>query len=239
MIQELWQALLLIIFPRSCAGCGTKDTILCKKCMRLFDKDIEREIAHSFMAFSCAYYEKEARSAILSWKDHGDEELDSILGAIMARRCIRILEPLLSRQMQLCIVPVPSSPSSIRHRRRAHMIPIAREVARRINTSFSEGTTHCSAHVCPILSIDKRVHKAVTASGKQNRLRRLDRRLQIKPCTHGESSYVILMDDIVTTGATLRSCVRMLRLHGKEVIACCALCDAHTEEYLSFDSEHL
>ncbi len=226
----------MIIFPRGCAGCGQRDEVLCAQCSQLFDCRIEREIAHSFMVFSCAYYDKEVREALLSWKDHNDEELDDEFGPVMARRCINELKNYMwdvvdtNRMRELCVIPVPSSPQSLRRRGRVHMKPLCTYIVRAINQYAHVQGLYIHAHVCSSLSIDKRVHKAVTDSGRRARLKRLDKRLALRSCRAGGiSREAILVDDIVTTGATLRSCVRVLRSAGIEIVGAFALADAHVE----------
>jgi competence protein ComFC len=61
-------------------------------------------------------------------------------------------------------------------------------------------------------------------SGKSFQYRLLHpRRFEVKPF---EEEYVILVDDIVTTGMTLTQAVEALEKEGKEVLFCLTLADA-------------
>ncbi|WP_169331236.1 ComF family protein [Alloscardovia criceti] len=126
----------------------------------------------------------------------------------------------------LCIVPVPSSPQSVKKRGRLHMLPLARHLVERLNVRFLHDEFPLSAHVCTCLSMDKHVHKSVTRSTKKSRSQRLNKGLLITASHELNHSQVILIDDIITTGSTVRACVRILRAQGAHIVAVCALADA-------------
>ena len=79
-------------FPRGCAGCDCPDAVLCVECRKLFHQHVERSLPGVVMDrwFACGWYRGSVRRAILSWKDHGDEECDGPLCEMLhdlARSC--------------------------------------------------------------------------------------------------------------------------------------------------------
>lgn len=242
-LQHFFFVLSLVIFPRSCAGCGRCDVVLCKDCSRLFHFLHSRRITPVMTVFSVARYKGCVRCAILSWKDHDDEELTSYFAHALCRgveysipflyRCLQTdihdnTVFMNSQYLSLCVVPVPSSMKSLRKRGRNHIFPLAQAVSQELNQDFSQSGYDVRAHVCPCLSMSKKVRKSVQNSSKAERSMRLNHGLVMKKCDH-QSRYAVLVDDIVTTGSTVRSCARVLKDNGKNLVAAYTLADADDE----------
>lgn len=68
--------------------------------------------------------------------------------------------------------------------------------------------------------------KSVQTSGAAQRSQRLKGHVSVCPSGSLRNTMVILVDDIVTTGATMRSCVETMRKEGATVVTVLAL--AHT-----------
>lgn len=236
MMADILQIASMVLFPRSCAGCGARDSVLCDACSQLFLRWRERSIAHSFTVFSCGQYTRAVRNAVLAWKDHGDEELDALLAGFLAERIICVLKNILSTDVQVCVAPAPSSPKSVQSRGRAHMNIISIRIVQQINAYTQQQGSNCRAHMCPCLHIDAKIRKSVTASHRKERAERLSKGLLYEPQHAGDAEgskrCTIILDDIVTSGATLRACVRLLRSRGEHVLAAFTLSDAdrHTPD---------
>ena len=119
------------------------------------------------------------------------------------------------------VVPAPSSPASIRRRGRKHMMPIAKHLA-----GFLREETGCEVTVRDALENRGVKGKSVQTSGAAQRSQRLKGHVSVCPSVSLRNTMVILVDDIVTTGATMRSCVETMRKEGATVVTVLAL--AHT-----------
>lgn len=237
----IFRNLSLIIFPRLCAGCGAYDEILCKTCTSLFVHFHSREISRALLVFSSARYKDRVRQAVLSWKDHDDEELTLYYACAMRFVVKRSIPYILDwidsqgyssshrRAVRICVIPAPSSIKSLHERGRAHLVPLAQAATEELNECFTSFNYNISAHTCPCLTMDRRVGKSVTASGKNARAHRLDHKLIYHACAHASSELAILIDDIVTTGSTLRACSRTLQHNGKKTICAYVLANASEE----------
>lgn len=228
MIPSFLRMLSLIICSRRCAGCGRKDAVLCNSCMQYFDDSYTRDIAPTLRVLSCACYQGPVRQAILSWKDHGDEELDLLFASLLAVRCVDAIEHY-DEEVSWCIVPAPSSQSSLRRRGRAHMHNVAQLISRMMNAYSRAYGLAWSAHVCDAVGMTPQVHKAVTANDRHNRLHRLDKGLRLCATHSMAHAQVILIDDIVTTGSTMRACIRFLRSHHAQIVVACCLADVREQ----------
>ena len=72
-----------------------------------------------------------------------------------------------------------------------------------------------------------RARNNISYSGKSREFRLNNLRdFQLK---HFKEKSVILVDDIVTTGATLSQAIELLQIEGKEVLLCLTLCDVNNK----------
>lgn len=111
--------------------------------------------------------------------------------------------------------------ASIRRRGRKHMMPIAKHLA-----GFLREETGCEVTVRDALENRGVKGKSVQTSGAAQRSQRLKGHVSVRPSVSLRNTMVILVDDIVTTGATMRSCVETMRKEGATVVTVLAL--AHT-----------
>lgn len=211
-----------LLLPRGCAGCDLPDETLCPSCRALFSHVVLRPFpgAAAGGAYACAVYEGRVRRAVLAWKDHGDEECDREFSRLLVALAATVLPPehpgLASSS--LVVVPAPSTSASLAARGRRHLMPLARSVA-----------SYYRSH-----GIDARAEaaltfggagKAVETVGAGQRASRAGERLVVREGArrrlHG--GVAIVIDDIITTGATMRACAAALESAGATVPAELAL----------------
>ncbi|WP_225431740.1 ComF family protein [Bifidobacterium platyrrhinorum] len=171
-------------------------------------------------AYACAVYEGAVRRAVLGWKDHGDEECDRAFATALCTLAERVdvLRRLgASGKDGVLVVPAPSSARSTRRRGRRHLMPSARALAAWC------GRSGIDARVRRVLANAVDGGKAVETVGARGRAARLGGRIRVRGSAGLAGSRVILVDDIITTGATMRSCVAALDAAGAARVVCLAL----------------
>lgn len=210
-----------VALPRGCAGCDLPDAVVCDRCRTLLDGMLAFDMPGTAWGrgYACAWYRGAVRRVILGWKDHHDEECDGPLSDAMASLVARCPIAESKDVRPLMVVPAPSSASSMRRRGRRHTHVLARAVAAACLDMGVE------ARMVPALAMDHVRGRSVQMSGGQ-RSRRIHGHVVVRHPESCRDANVVIVDDIVTTGATMRQCVEALRSSGARVVTCLSL--AHT-----------
>lgn len=209
---------LALLLPRGCAGCDAPDEIICPDCLSRMDHAIRRPISGFTQGVAaCAFYEGLVRRAILAWKDHGDAECDRLLGLALGSLAVRCMADRANHKAELLIVPAPSSSHSMRRRGRNHMMPLARAVARALS---DEGV---AARAIPVLRSRRMRGKSVQTFGRAQRAARVGGHITVIDTQGVRGHDVVLVDDIITTGATMRQCAAVLAGAGARTVMGLAL----------------
>ncbi|PJM73083.1 phosphoribosyl transferase [Bifidobacterium primatium] len=211
-----------IMLPRGCAGCDMPDERLCAGCTAGFRRRVVRTVPATMCSggrvLACGWYREGVRRAILRWKDHGDEEITPDLAAMMRERARNgAVERLMDVDRSVMVVPVPSSPKSLRRRGRRHTVPLAEAVCAHLTSCGLD------AVVMPALSITGVRTKSVQGSRVGQRAARLSGHIRVRNPEALRGGQILLVDDIMTTGATIRQCSQTLRDHDATVVAAMVL----------------
>jgi ComF family protein len=195
------RALLDLLLPPSCPGCGLEGVILCETCatrlMRRMDEPpgvpLGLVVPHPpgiVQLEWCGTFSGPVRAAIHALKYRGERRLASALGEALAQRWRRA-----GRGGDL-LVPVPVHA----HRRRERGFDQAEDLARVCGRSLG----------LPVLTALERRQRTIAqhALGQEQRLRNVGHafgvRAGLEPAVAGR--WPILVDDVTTTGATLSGC---------------------------------
>lgn len=218
-----------LILPRGCAGCDLPDTLLCPDCARLLTLPVFSD-APAFAlgrALACGPYLGPVRRTLLAWKDHDDRALDRPLGCALSLLTARLLAggQLLSHlpgvaNAPILVVPAPSSPRSLRRRGRAHLDPVAAAVA---GTLTNLGLSAVVSHSLVMRGIRG---KSVAAGGRSDRASRVSGSIAVRETASLAGYPILVVDDIITTGSTIRQCARALTRAGGFPLTALALAAA-------------
>lgn len=206
-----------LLLPRGCAGCDAPDQVLCPRCRSLFARAYRREFPVGMLGFlyACARYEGPVRHAVLAWKDHGDVECDHVFGAILGDLVVSMLSGRVMTVMTadaVVVVPAPSSLRSMRARQRWHTLALARSVAAVLRTHGVD------ARMRAILRTRGISHKSVETVTAAQRADRIGGHIEVRCKKPLDGIAVVIVDDIVTTGSTMRQCARVLQAAGAHVV---------------------
>jgi ComF family protein len=200
------------LFPRRCPFCGAVvgKRLLCEKCERSLPFTGEQAV-HTGAGFGrCAsplYYEGVVREAILRYKFKGDMGGLSYFGATMAQCAAEQFNGEFD-----AVTWVPVSKKRLRKRG----IDQARLLA---------GSLCVDWHTMPIQTLEKTVDNPPQSGLEDAAARRANvlgvyRAVQLEQF---QGKRLLLVDDILTTGATLGECVRVLKEAGAADVVCLTL----------------
>ncbi|MDQ6849325.1 MAG: ComF family protein [Actinomycetota bacterium] len=179
-----------LVLPRTCVGCGASDGPLCVRCvgLELLRADGDPPVA------AAGAYDATLRKALLAYKERDRRDLARALGGQLARAV---------RVYPACVlVPVPSSAAARRLRGGDHILRLARIAARDARTSVA--TPLCLVRrVRDSAGLDPAARAANLAGAMVAR--------------RSAGTPAVIVDDIATTGSTLREAARALREAGWEV----------------------
>lgn len=198
--------LLDLVLPRACAGCAAPGRALCAACTAALGPPRRHRPTPCPPGLpplvAAASYDGVVRAALLAHKERGRLGLARPLGAALATAVLALDPP-----RGVLVVPVPSSRAAVRARGQDH--------ARRLAVAAAHGVPGARARSLLVATRAVADQSGLTTAGRTSNLSgalRARRRLGGVP--------VVLVDDVVTTGATLAEAARALRAAGADVRGC-------------------
>lgn len=216
----LLPALSDLLLPTPCVGCGRPGASWCEECHEDFDRlrRVHRPVLAAGPAvYALADYAGAARRGVLAYKEQGIRELAAPFAAALVEVLPWLPAARVGPDGGWWLVSVPSRRVAARRRGGDHMARLARRCARLLSA------TGRPAAVAPGLRVDRSAADSV-GLGVADRLANLDGR--IHPRADGlppPGVPVVLLDDVVTTGATAVTAARALADAGTPVAAVLAL----------------
>lgn len=232
-MRELWQGLRQeiagLVLPMGCAGCGLPQARgrLCDECSSVLEGAVPRRVWPSQVpsglpaVYGVLPYTDEARATLLAHKERGALRLADPLGAVLAR-AVRLAARIPGGQpgrardrggrggraaggRLLTLVPVPSARRAVAVRGHDPVRRIAVAAAGRLR---QDGVP---ARVLPVLRQRRRVADQAALSAEQ-RAANLRGALEVVPGGERllEKGETVLVDDLMTTGASLAEAARAL-----------------------------
>jgi predicted amidophosphoribosyltransferase len=205
--------LLDLVLPRSCAGCRVPGPGLCGACRTLLAGPPLGLVTPTpcplglppLAAF--ASYGGPLQRLLLAHKEKGRLPLTGPLGRALATAV------LVHGRAPMVLCPVPSSPKAVRARGHDHAMRLARVAARELRAQGVDATARR-------LLVPARVVLDQSGLTTSQRARNLQGALR---ATGPVGKPVVVVDDVVTTGATLVEAARALRESGHLVQAAAAV----------------
>jgi competence protein ComFC len=215
MLRSLARAALDTLFPAACLGCGRRGTALCAECRRGLPYLPEglcgrcagqriargvcrgcRQLSPRLHSVRAAFtYAGAARAAVLALKFRSGRNLAPLMGELMREALAR--QPLAAD----LVVPVPLAPGRLRARGYNQALLLAREVA--------GGMPDAELEPRALRRSDRKPQQTLSAAERLSNLRGAigcDSRALEKV----RGKRVLVVDDVVTTGATLSACAEAL-----------------------------
>lgn len=228
VLKEIKESLLHLLFPHICAGCGSdllsRESVLCMRCMHaLPETNFERYAGNPvekifwgrlplYSATARFYFNRESlvQQLMHLFKYKGNKDLGLQLGKLMGEQLKS------NRRFEAdALVPLPLFP--------------AKEKRRGYNQSavLCEGISQITG--IPVLNnvITRPQHtETQTKKGRIGRWKNIEGKFLLQQPELVANRRILLVDDVITTGATLESCGSELLKAGNISLAVAALCFA-------------
>lgn len=232
-MRGLWHELTDLVLPAECAGCGLARAPgrLCPGCRVALAAGEPRRARPAAApdglpaVWAAAGYRDEVRAMLLAHKERGALPLAGPLGDAVARAVHAGLHTLrtASGARPVVLLPVPSARSAVARRGHDPVRRLARAAAAALR---AEGIP---ARVLPALRQCRPVaDQAGLTAGE--RAANLDGALEMPPAAAGAAAgaAAVLVDDVMTTGASLREAARASRSCGVQPVAAAVVaCRTH------------
>jgi predicted amidophosphoribosyltransferase len=206
-----------LVLPLECGGCGAPGTRWCDACARQLAVQADQphlitpRVDPGVPVLSLGRYAGPRREAIVAVKEHGRADLIAPLGVALKAGLERMFTWGVI-DTPLTIVPAPTRRSAARRRGGDPVTRIAR-----VATTGLDGV-----HVVQALRLRALVRDSVGLSGADRQRNIAGRVKPIKAL----AGAVLVVDDIVTTGATATESVRVLHVGGAHVTGVLAMANA-------------
>ena len=203
-----------ILLPRVCFGCNAQlfsgERILCAVCRhdvpltdhnyleenavdRIFYGRIPIKKAASFVFFS----KKGVVKNLLHWLKYKNKEE---IGSFFGEWCGAHLKENGQLKHIDAVIPVPLHPKKLKKRGYNQVAKFAKTVAEQI------GATYCDDWLIKTKNI-----KTQTKKGRQSRWESSKDAFELNSIKQRNFKHILLVDDVITTGATIESCAQTLR----------------------------
>ena len=193
-----------MLFRQRCEACGDIARVLCVQCRTQLFAMVQPECDAAVVAVA---YEGIARRLILNLKYHNRRQVVSVLVELLAQRVMQRIPNIAT----ICDVVTWAPTSRARVRRRGHDQSelLARQLAKVLDVPCKRLLIKTSTNVQTGASREERLRGSVFSARKL-----------------GVNSHVMVVDDVVTTGTTLRCAADALRKAGVCQVTCVAVASA-------------
>ena len=228
--REICEGLIELAWPTRCIGCDGPGGLLCAACeerLPLIDQQTccpacgapygvhvctecwtrDGPVEHRFAQAACAMeFEGLAARMVVCYKDQGERRLSGLLAELIAAAAAsRWSGP------PAAVTYVPSTPEALRRRGFDHMQPVAARVAELLGAP-------CERLLDKLDTADQRL------LGRRERIENMRASFRLASADPPRPGYVLLVDDVLTTGATLDAAAGTLLDAGWEEVRAATAC---------------
>ncbi|WP_329107583.1 phosphoribosyltransferase family protein [Micromonospora sp. NBC_01699] len=223
----VWAELADLVLPAECAGCRLTGTALrhgvCPACVEALGA-LRPAPARPTPAppglpgcVALGAYQGELREMLLAYKERGRHSLARPLGRLLAE----VVAEAAGAPRPVLLIPVPTTARAVRERHGDHLRRLARYAGHRLRAAGWPVALGAPLRALPrpdSATLDTAGRAAAAEHAFTVRAGRL-------PAVRRRAAgrFVVVLDDIVTTGVTLAAVTRSLRAHGVRVDAAAVL----------------
>ena len=208
-----------LVYPPKCILCDKKtgNETLCQECKKLWKPFPKKLTDFKFPTYASIRYNRVAMKMVLLAKEEGNRSAQELLATAIRTSITRLIS---GSDNKISLVPIPTS---FKPYRRRGINPIL-ELAMRTCTQMQSNNQEIN--IAQLLEVRKSLQDQ-TGLTNLERLRNLAGAFQVKSQIDSdsyESRRLIVIDDVVASGSTLREAVRALKERNLTVIGAASAC---------------
>lgn len=224
-LRAVGEELVDLALPRTCAGCGVETVSLCGPCLTHL-APAPRTVVPRYGLLPVAgagEYTGTLRSVIVAMKARRRTDVIPVVGILLAAAIANALEEARYAGGEVAVVPVPASAAALRERGR----DLVGDLTAHACGLLAEDGLH--VRPAPVLRVVR--HRDQVGSGARERRRNVSGTHALRRGGGAErgwervrsAAYVILVDDVLTTGSTLAESTKVLDGAGVSAAACAVI----------------
>ncbi|MGC5256299.1 ComF family protein [Gordonia sp. DT218] len=197
-----------LVVPLECGGCSAPDVRWCADCAATLSDDpvaLSPRVEVGVDTWALGRYRGPYRAALIAMKEQGRRDLTVPVGAAVARGIATLARwGEFPDTRDLTLVPAPTRRSSARRRGGDPVTAFARVAATRLGARVG---------VSELLVTTARARDSAGLDAR-HRVRNLSGSITLRRTRAAPRGTILLVDDVLTTGATASESVRVLARHG-------------------------
>ena len=204
-----------LIYPSNCLLCksSSSNESLCDLCKERWQPTPRKLSNFDFPAYAAIKYDSAAMKIVLLAKEEGIRSAQELLKTALLKSIRSLIR---NTTEEIWIVPIPTSEKPYRKRGLDPILELAKQICREARRA--DENLICKS----ILEVRRKVRDQ-TGLNNLERLSNLAGAFQVKSDLK-ESPPIIVIDDVVATGSTLREAVRALKERNLTVIGGASAC---------------
>lgn len=220
-----------LFFPKVCAGCHTilitNETVLCTNCrhempLTQYHLDSKNEAVKKFYGkiniehvSALLYFNKKGivQELIHNLKYKGHEEIGTVLG----NWYVEDLKELVLETPFDVVIPVPLHPKKFRERGYNQVTTFGKTLAKGLNITYNDAVLY-----------RKKYSKTQSKKNLLGRSDNIENIFDVIFTAENQNKHFLIVDDVLTTGATLEACSKaLLKIPGAKIsIVCMAMANS-------------
>jgi len=196
--MKIFNKILAVLFPQKCLGCKKENEILCSDCLLKINRPDTPYL--NGVRIAANYQDLVLKKALWLLKYRGAKQLAKPLAELIKERVWKKMET-----KDWLVIPIPLSKNKMRRRGYNQAELIAKEL---------------SDNICADVLLKKFHTKSqVEVKDKEERLANIIGSFEAKNSETITGKKIILIDDVLTTGATMREAKKILLSAGAKKVA--------------------
>ncbi len=209
LITFLKEKLLESLFPRNCLSCGLKNTYFCKDCLNKIERGVDESTLPDFVSAIFSYKEKNIRKLIWFLKYRNAREIATMFSPFF----LEILENMSEENYlkystrEIILMPIPIHKSKKNKKGYNQTEVLIEEIIKLNHSNFLK------SDFISLIKIKNTISQTKTKNKRERKLNPKDS-FRVSENIDLKKKIIILIDDVCTTGATLKEIKKTLKEAG-------------------------